>query len=123
MHAPSPSAKLRDEKYISLATYRRNGQEVLTPVWFAIQGGRLYVMTRSDSGKFKRIGNNPAIRVAACSVRGRVTGDWIEGQARVVPSAEETAARQALARKYFLMRFPWLWSRKNIFLEISLASA
>jgi len=38
-------------------------------------------------------------------------------------SAEEGAARQALARKYFLMRFPWLWSRKNIFLEITLRPA
>jgi len=32
-------------------------------------------------------------------------------------------ARQALARKYFLIRFPWLWSKENIFLEITLAGA
>jgi len=120
MIEPSPAAQLQDQKYISLATLRRNGQEVWTPVWFAEHAGRLYVMTRSDSGKYKRIRNHPQVRIAPCTVRGKVTGAWIEGQARILDRAEEGIARQALARKYFLMRFPWLWSRKNIFLEITL---
>ena len=120
MIEPSPAAQLQDQKYISLATLRRNGQEVWTPVWFAEHAGRLYVMTRSDSGKYKRIRNHTQVRIAPCTVRGKVTGAWIEGQARILDRAEEGIARQALARKYFLMRFPWLWSRKNIFLEITL---
>ena len=122
MHSAVPVGQLEGQKYISLATFRRSGQQVLTPVWFAAESGRLFIMTRSDSGKFKRIRNNPAIRVAACTARGKVTGDWFDGQARILPSAEEAAARRALARKYFLLRFPWLWSRKNIFLEIILAA-
>lgn len=113
----------RGEKYISLATFRRNGQEVRTPVWFAGQAGKLYVMTRSDSGKYKRIRNNPRVRLAPCTARGRVTGAWIQAHARILDREEEGMARQALARKYFLMRFPWLWSRKNIFLEITLAGS
>ena len=123
MIEPSPAAQLQGQKYISLATFRRNGQQVQTPVWFAEQAGQLYVMTRNDSGKFKRIRNQPQIRLAACTARGKVTGAWIDGQARILDHAEEGAARQALARKYFLMRFPWLWSRKNIFLEITLRPA
>ena len=111
-------AYLRDQRYISLATFRRNGQPVLTPVWFAEKDGNLYVMTRSDSGKYKRIRNNPQVRVAPCTSRGRVTGPDVAGVARVLPPAEEAGARQALARKYWLIRFPWLWSRKNVFLEI-----
>ena len=123
MIEPSPTAQLQGQKYISLATLRRNGQEVWTPVWFAEHAGRLYIMTHSDSGKYKRIRNHPQVRIAPCTVRGKVTGAWIEGQARILDRAEEGVARQALARKYFLMRFPWLWSRKNIFLEITLRPA
>jgi uncharacterized protein len=119
----SSAAHLQGQKYISLVTFRRNGQLVQTPVWFAEQAGQLYVMTRNDSGKFKRIRNQPQVRLAACTARGKVTGAWIDGQARILDRAEEGAARQALARKYFLMRFPWLWSRKNIFLGITLRPA
>lgn len=115
--------ELQGQKYVSLATFRRNGQEVRTPVWFAEQGGKLYIMTRSDSGKYKRLRNNPQVRLAPCTARGKVTGAWIEGQARILDRQEEGIARQALARKYFLMRFPWLWSRKNVFLELRLAGA
>ena len=123
MIEPSAAAALQGHKYVSLATFRRNGQEVRTPVWFAEQAGKLYVMTRTDSGKFKRIRNQPQVRLAACTMRGKVTGPWADGQARILDRAEEGIARQALARKYFLMRFPWLWSRKNIFLEITLRPA
>jgi len=122
MAASSPVA-LQNQKYVSLATFRRSGQEVRTPVWFAARAGKLYVMTRSDSGKFKRIRNQPQVRLAACTVRGKITDAWIDGQARILGRAEEGIARQALARKYFLMRFPFLWSRKNVFLEITLRPA
>ena len=49
---------LRRGKYISLATFRKNGEAVYTPLWFAEQDGKLYVMTRDDSWKYKRIRNN-----------------------------------------------------------------
>ena len=120
---PSPAGQLQGQKYISLATFRRSGQEVRTPVWFAELAGKLYVMTRSDSGKFKRIRNQPQVRLAACTARGKITGAWIDGQARILDHEEEGMARQPLARKYFLLRFPWLWSRKNMFLEITFRPA
>ncbi len=119
MAEASPPARFAGLKYISLATFRRSGQQVLTPVWFSEQCGKIYVMTRSDSGKYKRIRNNPRLRIAPCSARGKVTGPWLDATARILPPAEEQLARQTLARKYFLMRFPWLWSKKNIFLEIT----
>ena len=75
-------------------------------MWFAGQAGNLYVMTRSDSGKYKRIRNNPQVRLAPCTTRGKVTGSWIEAQARILDREEQGMARQALARNYFLIRFP-----------------
>ncbi len=53
-----PSA-IRGQKYISLGTFRKNGAKIATPVWFGEDSDKLYVMTRSDMGKTKRIRNNP----------------------------------------------------------------
>lgn len=50
---PIPQS-IQGQKYISLTTFRKNGAAVHTPVWFGEEAGKLYVMTRSDSGKYKR---------------------------------------------------------------------
>ena len=67
-------SQIQEQKYISLKTFRKNGAGVPTPVWFGEQDGKIYVMTRSDLGKAKRIRNNPQVRVAPCTIRGTVTG-------------------------------------------------
>ncbi|HKW26111.1 MAG TPA: PPOX class F420-dependent oxidoreductase [Terriglobales bacterium] len=116
----NPFANVAGKKYLSLASFRKNGQMVRTPLWFAEQDGKLYFMTRDDSWKYKRIGNNPRVLVAPCTMRGRVTGPDVEGRARVLEPWEFAAARHALERKYWLMRLP-LWSKHNIFLEVTAA--
>ena len=89
------------EAYISLATFRRDGRAVPTPVWFARRGERLYVFTERGSGKVKRLRNASRARVAACNVRGRLRGDWIEARAQVVDDPDtERAAYAALRAKY-----------------------
>jgi len=50
MAKPIPP-ELQGQKYISLASLRKNGTAVRTSVWLAEENGKLYVMTRSDSGK------------------------------------------------------------------------
>ena len=120
--SPSSSkilAPLRRASYLSLATFRRSGVAVETPVWFAEHGGRLYVFSAGDAGKVKRLRNDPRIRVAPCSVRGRVTGDWIDGHCQIVEEpATQRAAYDALTRKYgWQMRLAdlgaWLTGRIN----------
>ncbi len=89
------------QRYISLATFRRSGEPVQTPVWFAKHGGRIYVFTAAGSGKVKRLKNDPRIRVAPCGPRGRLRGEWNEGQARRIEDpAIERAAYAALLAKY-----------------------
>jgi PPOX class probable F420-dependent enzyme len=89
------------EPYLNLATFRRSGTAVETPVWFAAEAGRLYVFSEGDAGKVKRLRANPSIRVAACNVRGRVKGAWFDGRARRVDDPERIAAAyRALRRKY-----------------------
>ncbi len=97
----TPLTALDREAYISLATFRRNGNAVETPVWFAAHAGRLYVFTAEDAGKLKRLRNDPRVRVAACGVRGGIKGPWLEGSARRTDDPDSVAAAyDALLRKY-----------------------
>ncbi|MGH9530721.1 MAG: PPOX class F420-dependent oxidoreductase [Terriglobales bacterium] len=110
---------IHGQKYICLSTFRKNGIAVSTPVWFAEDNGRLYVMTRNDSGKYKRIRNNSAVKVAPCTVRGKVTGPEFAGSARILPLENWPTARGAIRRKYWLARLPF-WSKHNEYLEIEI---
>ena len=112
-------AELLKQTYVSLTTFRKNGIGVSTPVWFAEDGGNIYVMTRNDSGKYKRIRNNPQVRIAPCTVRGRVTGPEIPAHARILPVEEWDRARRAVRARYWLTRITALWSKNNIYVEIA----
>ncbi len=98
---------------MSLATFRRSGAEVATPVWFAAADGRLYVFTAEQSGKVKRLRHSSRARVAPSDARGRIRGGWQEASARIVtePRLIERA-RAALQSKYgWQMRLTDLLSR------------
>lgn len=95
---------LQNEKYINLVTFRKNGQGVPTPVWFAEREGKLVVYTGADSGKVKRVRNNGRVELAACNAGGKVHGPMLEGNARIVSGEEARTAEQALNRKYLMKR-------------------
>lgn len=90
------------ETYVSLATFRRDGREVRTPVWIAAAGDRYYVFSEGRAGKVKRIRATGRVRVAPCDFRGRVRGElWLEGEAWLVEEPETLRrAYAALHRKY-----------------------
>jgi len=74
---------------------------VATPVWFAEEDGQYYIFSAGDAGKVKRLRNSPRSRVAACTVSGKVTGDWVESEAVVLDDpADAQHALEALRRKY-----------------------
>src|SRR5215469_6159264 len=110
-------SEIAGQKYISLATFRKTGAPVYTPVWFGEDAGKLYVKTPNDSGKFKRIRNNDAVRVAPCNMRGKITGPQFSGRARILPRPDWEQAQAAIHRKYWLARLP-IWRKKNEYLEI-----
>ena len=112
-------APIRGQKYVSLTTFRKNGVGVATPIWFGEDAGKLYMMTRSDMGKTKRIRNNPQVRVAPCTIRGKVTGPEFPASARILPPEEHAHARQTINRKYWLARIPLVWSRTDTYFELS----
>jgi uncharacterized protein len=118
MANPVPPA-IQGQKYISLTSFRKNGAGVATPVWFGEEGNKLYVMTRSDMGKTKRIRNSPQVRVAPCTIRGAVTGTETAAVARILPPGEHAHARRTINRKYWLARVPLIWWRTDTYLELT----
>lgn len=122
MNANIPS-EIHGQKYISLATFRKNGAAVYTPIWFAEDNGRLYFMTSSKSGKFKRIRNNPKVKIAPCTMRGKITGPEFTATVRIMKVEESERARQGINTKYWLARVPFLWKNTDAYLEITPATA
>lgn len=94
--------ELARSPYVRLVTFRRSGAAVPTPVWAAAEGDALYVWTRDDSGKVKRIRNNGRVTLAPCDVRGRTSPDApvTEGRARLLDEEGTAKVRRLLARKY-----------------------
>lgn len=88
-------------RYLNLATFRKSGEAVPTPIWAAEADGHLYAFTESRSGKVKRLRNSSRVQVATCTVSGKLTGQWWDGQAFIVQSNEEVErAYRALRAKY-----------------------
>ncbi len=110
-----PAADLARERYVSLATFRKTGAEVRTPIWFAVGDDTLWMMTGGDSGKVKRLRANPRVRVAPSDVRGIVSGPWREGTARIAADAREIAEAYAMIRA----KYGWQVSLLNLFSRLS----
>ena len=90
-----------NERYLSLETYRKNGQAVRTPVWFAAAPGpTLYVYTTANSGKVKRLRRTGEARIAPCNVRGTVTGAWSGARATIVDDDAFALGMRLLDHKY-----------------------
>jgi hypothetical protein len=102
------------EKYLSIETYRKSGTPVSTPVWFAADNrhpATLYVYSLANAGKVKRIRNNPSVRVAPCTMRGALRGEWAPAQARIVDSGEATRGHALLNKKYWMKPIGDFFSR------------
>ena len=87
--------------YLSLATFRKTGVEVRTPVWFAAEGAAIYLFSSGNAGKIKRLRNSKRARVAPCDLRGNILGGWQDAEAEIIDDeSEQRVAEIALAKKY-----------------------
>ena len=104
-------AAFAGQKYLNLETFKKSGDGVKTPVWFAAEpsakldssDAKLYVYTIGVSGKVKRIRNNSRVRIAPCDMRGRLKGEWVDARAEIVTGAEAERGMGLLNQKYV----PW----------------
>lgn len=93
-------------KYLNLQTFRKSGEGVPTPVWFAGDNGAMYARTFEKTGKVKRLRSEPRVRVVPSDARGTPEGEWVDAEVRMVDAHSEEARRanRLLNRKYGLMK-------------------
>jgi uncharacterized protein len=89
---------LEGSKTALLTTFRRGGEAVGTPLSIALAGGKAYFVTASDSGKAKRLAHTPKVTLAPCTVSGKVTGETVTGQARLLEPEERKRVAKGLLR-------------------------
>ena len=89
-----------DSKYINLETYKKNGKGVNTPVWFVIEDKKFFVITRSGTGKVKRLRHNSNVRISPCNFRGKLKGKWVNGTASLQDSIEYERIMNLRNKKY-----------------------
>jgi len=102
----------RDHKYLSLETFKKSGEGVKTPVWFAADpaadlsgdAARIYIYTIGNAGKVKRIRNNGSVKIAPCTIKGDPLGDWTEAKAEIITGETASRAMSLLNRKYFPLK-------------------
>ena len=96
--------QLANQRYLNMETYRKTGKPVATPLWFAEENGTLYIYSRADAGKVKRIRNNPKVRIVPCDMRGKPKGEWIEAKARILDERGAALGHELLTKKYGWMK-------------------
>jgi PPOX class probable F420-dependent enzyme len=111
MSTSDPFQAFAGHKYLSLVTFRKTGEGVRTPVWFAAAAppdgdagpAKLYIYTIGNTGKVKRIRNNPRVRIAPCDLRGKLLGDWVEARAQILQGDEAAHGMRLLNKRHV----PW----------------
>ncbi len=104
-------ADIVGSRYISLTTFRKDGGGVATPVWHAVNGDELFVVSDAGAWKVKRVRNNSDVVVTVCDIRGKIAPDAVNahGTARLLDDTGTQMARRLIARKYVLSRMGnWL---------------
>jgi uncharacterized protein len=118
-------AAFRDQKYLSLETFKKTGEGIKTPVWFAADPtrdlseneARIFIYTIGNTGKVKRIRNNPRVKIAPCKIKGDPLGEFVDATAAIITGEEAARAMKLLNKKYFpwkqLLGFFALFSRRE----------
>ncbi|MBO0831406.1 MAG: PPOX class F420-dependent oxidoreductase [Actinobacteria bacterium] len=92
--------QIRPAGTILLTTYKRDGTPVRTAVSLAFDHDRAFFRSYDEAWKTKRLRRNPAVSVAPCTFRGRVTGPELRGTARLLDGDQARIAARALARRH-----------------------
>jgi len=121
----NPSTQFAKRKYLNVETYRKSGQPVATPVWFAESAGTFYMYSLADAGKVKRMRNNPNVRIVPCDMRGTPKGEWVQAKARILDGQAEALAHTLLTDKYGWMKrigdaFSKLMRRRRVAIAVEI---
>jgi PPOX class probable F420-dependent enzyme len=114
---------LERSKTALLTTFRRGGEAVSTPLSIAVADGKAYFVTASDSGKAKRLAHTPSVTLAPCTVLGKVTGETVTGQARLLDREERERVAKGLLRPsgglfWSLLMYRLFHGKKMVLFEV-----
>jgi PPOX class probable F420-dependent enzyme len=110
MAAGSITRSMDNARFAVLTTFRRNGQPVATPIWFALDSERVVFFTGPGTGKARRIRNNPTVEIAPSTARGKLLGPPVSGTARLLVGTEAKVAERMLGARY-----GWQWKLWNVY--------
>jgi PPOX class probable F420-dependent enzyme len=101
------AARLGDEKFVSLTTFKRNGDAVGAPMWVVRDGDFLLAWTPADAWKVKRIRHDPRVRLAACGRTGKVPPGQpvFEGIAEVITDSGEVERTESMIKRKYGLEF------------------
>ena len=112
------NAEVAHNRYVLFTTFRKSGVAVKTAVWIAPLGVNEFgdneacFTVGGESGKVKRLRNNPNVTLQKCDVRGRVKAGTpvVEATARVVTGADCEPINVAMRSKYKIQFRMLEWS-------------
>ena len=81
-----------------LATYRRDGRVLLSPVWHEWSGGGFNVVTRSVDGKARQLRRDPRANIVLCEHVLPYRGVEVQTTARLIDTGVEEATRRIASR-------------------------
>jgi PPOX class probable F420-dependent enzyme len=81
-----------------LATYRRDGSVLLSPVWHEWRDGGFEVVTRSDDVKVKHLRRDPRASIVLCEHSPPYRGVEVRADARLVTTGVEAATLRIACR-------------------------
>ena len=81
-----------------LATYRRDGSVLLSPVWHEWRDGGFQVVTRSGDGKVKHLRRDPRASIVVCEQSLPYRGVEVSCHARLVTTGVEDATMRIASR-------------------------
>ena len=111
-------------KYISLITYKKNGDPIATQVWFVENDNKIYVVTLQGRYKIKRIRSNPSVKIAPSGIRGKPKVEYNDGMARILSDNDSKPIIELFKKKYRMFKMMFKEDRegekKSVFIEIAL---
>ncbi|GAB7066710.1 PPOX class F420-dependent oxidoreductase [Mycobacterium hodleri] len=100
-------ASLADEKFVSLTTFKKNGEKVAGAMWLARDGDALVMWTPADSWKVKRLRRDSRVELTPCGRTGKVPdgAKVTSGSAEVDADPTETARVERLIKAKYGFEF------------------
>lgn len=111
------AARIGAEKFVSMVTFKRNGDAVASPMWIAADGDALVVWTPSEAWKVKRVRRDPRVTLTPCGRTGKVAAGapTLHATAEVVSEDDYVARAAALIKAKYGLQFHVITSIEALF--------